>query len=303
MVGAAGHDRLAHLVRRHAARPGLRGAQRRAGPRAARRPSSTTPAPPCAGCCPGTATWSRRCATRCWSGTSCIGDEITDVLEAATLRAGAAARARGERPDGRRRRCRGRGGRRGGAAAGGLAFGACPRVIPSTASPASSPRTSSVDGWPSARRRAGSRPGAARLDGQVLVARGRRRQAAVLHVRVRRRPARAPRAVRRVGLLRVAHAAGAGRRSRAGSMGAPRLRRAVRMGEDEREVRADGAAVALPARARRPGARAAGVRRDRRGPARPVGVRGARPGRARPRRSSGSGRTRRRPTTSPRPAT
>ena len=49
------HDRVAHLVRRHAARPGLRGAQRRAGPRPAgggprRRPqhgpSAAVPAPP-----------------------------------------------------------------------------------------------------------------------------------------------------------------------------------------------------------------------------------------------------------------
>ena len=61
----------------------------------------------------------------------------------------------------------------------------------------------------------------------------------------------------------------------AGSMGAPRLRRAVRMGEGEREVPVG---EVVPARARRPGAGAARLRRDRRRPARAVRVRGPRPG-------------------------
>ncbi len=84
-VGRRGHDRVAHLVRRDAARPGVRGAQRRAGPRAAGGRAGRRPAAPSVGCCPGTATWSRSLRDALLDRHELIGDEITAVLEEATL--------------------------------------------------------------------------------------------------------------------------------------------------------------------------------------------------------------------------
>ena len=279
MVGAAGMTGLAHLVRRHAARPGLRGAQRRAGPRAARgrarrrpqhRAPAAVPAPP-----PG-----RGAARR--AARAARADRRRDHRRARGRDPGpgAAARARGERQDARRSAA--------GAAA--AAVAAAERLRR----------------WPSLR---GVPEGhtvhriARQLD-LDLVGRPARRQLAAGPVRGRARRGSTGRSswradavgkqlfctfesgdvlrvhlgpVRRVGLLRVAHAAGARRvRARAAWV---RRGCAGRCGWARTSARAaDEAAVAVPARARRPGAGAARVGRDGRRPARAVGVRGARPG-------------------------
>ena len=66
-----GHDGLPDLVRRDPARPGVRRPRATRPPASSSKGCSTTRAAPSAGCCPSTVTWSRRCATRSSSGTSC----------------------------------------------------------------------------------------------------------------------------------------------------------------------------------------------------------------------------------------
>ena len=203
-----------------------------------------------------------------------IGEEITDVLEAATL-AQEQLLAREESDRTPRRRLAAAAARRGGgAAAGGLAFGACPRVIPSTASPASSPRTSSVDGSPSARRRAGSRPARRGSTGRSSWL----RTPSASSCSARSSPVTSCACT----WACTARGTSTGRSRRwcpAGSRRAAWARRgcAGPCGWARASGRSPGRR-GVPARARRSGAGAAGVRRDRRRPARAVGVRGARPG-------------------------
>ena len=188
MVGAAGMTGSLDLVRRDAARPGLGGAQRRAGPRPAggrprRRPQhGPPPAVPqpapgrgAAGRTPGAArAHRRRDHRRARGGAPGRSSELPPERE----------RGREESSASGRRVPRRRLPSRRSAAAGRLAFGACPRVIPSTASPVSfaGPRRPATDrdlatGPVRGRRRADQRAGHG--------VRGRRGQAAVLHVRVR----------------------------------------------------------------------------------------------------------------------
>ncbi|CAM5785137.1 ATP-dependent zinc metalloprotease FtsH [Cellulomonas persica] len=65
-----GDDRFARVVPRGRPRPGLRGARRPRLARAARGRARRGPLEACGVCCRATGTSSRRCATRCWSGTS-----------------------------------------------------------------------------------------------------------------------------------------------------------------------------------------------------------------------------------------
>ena len=86
------HDRHPDLVRRGAElvadrhEPRRPGARRPGGQDAGREPAAAAEDQCARRCSRRTGTWSRRCGTRCSSGTSWSGREITDVLEAASDR-------------------------------------------------------------------------------------------------------------------------------------------------------------------------------------------------------------------------